>query len=147
MTLLKKSFIGFVSYLFLSLSVYATSINTPQEEIQNDFNQMAALWNQGDIKTFVTWYKNSDDTAYISTSVIHGYQNILNRYLTHYPTRDDMGTLSMSNLEIKLLSSNYAMVIGNWHLARKNQKNIGGIFTLLLEKTTAGWKIVVDHTS
>ncbi len=43
----------------------------------------------------------------------------------------------------------YASVIGKWHLDRSPEAggNVGGIFTLLFQKTPAGWKIILDHTS
>lgn len=136
--------------IFLILSICclnAWADSTPQIELNQNLQAMTKTWNEGNVKDFVKGYKDSDDTLYISNKIIHGYQNILKRYLQSYPTKNDMGTLSFSNVIVKVLSDQYAMVIGNWNLVRPVKGNIGGIFTLLYEKTPGGWKIIVDHTS
>jgi hypothetical protein len=60
-----------------------------------------------------------------------------------------MGTLRFSDLEIKLLGSAYASVLGRFHLDRSAEVGgeAAGIFTLLFHKTPQGWKVILDHTS
>lgn len=139
---MKKQAIIFLLLLFPMLSFAQVS-----SDLQQDMQSMAVLWNNGNIREFVTYYKNSPETLYISKTVIHGYDGILKRYLNTFPTQADRGKLSFSNLEIKSLSEKYAVVIGKWNLERPTKGNIGGIFTLIFENTTSGWKIIVDHTS
>jgi ketosteroid isomerase-like protein len=47
------------------------------------------------------------------------------------------------------MNEKFAVCIGKYHLDRA--KKLGGategIFSLVLEKTDQGWKIVVDHTT
>jgi ketosteroid isomerase-like protein len=47
------------------------------------------------------------------------------------------------------LDERFAVVIGKYHLERgkKEGGNADGIFSLVLEKTDKGWKIIVDHTT
>lgn len=141
-------------FLLSPLTVSATALpipNNPASEIQSNMQNQIAAWNRGDIRSLVKSYKNADTTLYVSSTVkngvIQGYQNILKRYLTQYPNREKMGKLSYKIIETRILSPNYAMVIGKWHLERKKSPSIGGVFTLLYENTSQGWKIVVDHTS
>jgi ketosteroid isomerase-like protein len=120
--------------------------------IRGVLEESAAAWNRGDIPGFLNSYRNSPETIYIGgEGVVRGWQQIRARYMKRYmtPDRGKMGVLKFSNLEIHPLGRNYALAIGQWHLARTaaNGGNVGGYFTLTFEKTPAGWRIIVDHTS
>ena len=106
-------------------------------------------WNRGDMAGFTTGYKNSPDTLFIGSEVARGYDQMLARYAKNYPDKATMGHLTFSDLEPHLLDEKFAVVTGQFALERpkKNGGNAGGIFSLVLEKTDAGWKIVLDHTS
>lgn len=108
-----------------------------------------AAWNRGDIDRFAEGYKNSPETLFLSKVVSRGYAGMIARYREHYPTRESMGTLHFSGLEVHPLDARFAVCIGRFHLERtaKGGGNADGIFSLVFEKTDAGWKIVVDHTS
>jgi ketosteroid isomerase-like protein len=60
-----------------------------------------------------------------------------------------MGVLSFTNIEVHPLDARFATVIGNFHLERNaaGGGNADGFYSLVLEKTVAGWKIVLDHTT
>lgn len=106
-------------------------------------------WNNGDMGGFTSGYKNSPDTLFIGTEVARGYDQMLARYTKSYPDKATMGKLTFSDLEPHLLDEHFATVTGAFQLERpkKNGGNAGGIFSLVLEKTEGGWKIVLDHTS
>jgi ketosteroid isomerase-like protein len=76
-------------------------------------------------------------------------QAILARYRKAYPTREAMGTLSFSNIEVRRLGRGLALVTGEFHLDRTaaGGGNTSGRYTLILRKTPSGWKIIHDHTS
>ena len=105
-------------------------------------------WNDGDLAAYVRGYKDSPDTIFIGKQISHGYAQILADYKRIYPTSDSMGTLTFSDLEVHTLNERFAICAGNYHIARG--KKLGGFtegfFSLVLEKTNLGWKIVVDHT-
>lgn len=142
-----KKILVFTFFQLFSFMVLAA----PSDDIasiQKDLQHQILTWNQGDIKSFMASYKNSDDIVYgsaASPNMTFGYQNIQKRY-DKYSKREKLGTASMSNVKIKLLSPAYAYVMGNWHLA-KATGNTSGIFTSLYEKTPEGWKIIIDHNS
>jgi ketosteroid isomerase-like protein len=125
------------------------------EVIKSAMTAQAEAWNRGDIPAFMQEYDNSAETTFIGTEVRKGYAPILERYRTHYATREQMGKLTYSNLEVRLLpsacgSAEYAVVTGNFHLERTAMgvaKKNDGIFSLVWHKGAAGWKIVLDHTS
>ena len=107
----------------------------------------AAAWNRGDLETYMDGYARSADTVFVSGDrVTRGWQTVLERYKKAYDSRDKMGVLTFSDVEITLLSKDAAIVLGRWHLQR-SKDDPHGRFTLLFRKTKAGWKIVHDHTS
>ena len=104
-------------------------------------------WNRGDIAGYMDGYDRSPETVFVSgDSVTHGWQTVLERYQKNYNSREKMGTLTFSDLEIAPLGTDGAVVIGRWQLQRANDEPHGR-FTLLFRKTKQGWKIVHDHTS
>jgi uncharacterized protein (TIGR02246 family) len=106
-------------------------------------------WNRGDLEAFAQTYKDSPDTLLISGTVNRGYAGLLDAYRKNYPERAAMGTLSFSELEAHPLDERFAVVVGRFSLERskKDGGNAQGIFSLVLEKTEKGWKIIVDHTT
>jgi uncharacterized protein (TIGR02246 family) len=106
-------------------------------------------WNKGDIGTFASSYKDAPDTLFITHQVSRGYAGLIDQYKRDYPTRAAMGTLSFSDLEVRTLDENFAVVIGKYRLDRskKDGGNAGGLFSLVFEKTDKGWKIIIDHTT
>ncbi len=134
--------------LFSSLTVLAQ--NTPDKHILEVLDAQVRAWNQGDILAFMSGYLDSDSTRFVSAKgVTAGYQRVLARYLSAYPTKEKMGELSFGDLNVRLLSSELAIVIGQWNLKRRDTDggNTSGYFTLIFQKTVNGWKIIHDHTS
>lgn len=106
-----------------------------------------AAWNRGDIDGFMEGYWRSPETVFVSgDTVTHGWQTVLDRYKKGYDTREKMGTLTFSDLEIKVMSKDMAVATGRWQLARAADTPHGR-FTLIFRKTSEGWRIVHDHTS
>ena len=104
-------------------------------------------WNRGDIEGYMDGYDRSPNTLFVSgNNVTRGWQTVLDRYKKTYDSREKMGALTFSDLEITLLSKDAALVLGRWRLKRANDEP-HGTFTLLFRKTKAGWRIVHDHTS
>ena len=117
--------------------------------IRHLMEQQAADWNRGDIEAFATGYKNSPDILFVGRTVSRGYAEMLARYRKGYPTPDAMGKLTFTHLEPVLLDAHFATATGNFHLERTaaGGGNADGIFSLVFEKTSAGWKVIRDHTT
>jgi ketosteroid isomerase-like protein len=124
-------------------------INPEAPAIFAMMNKSAEDWNRGDIDAFATSYKNSPDILFIGRRISRGYDQMLANYKAHYPTRDAMGTLTFTQLEVQALDARFATVTGHFHLERTSAGggNDNGYFLLVLEKTPAGWKIVRDDTT
>src|SRR5713101_5548518 len=104
-------------------------------------------WNRGDIEGYMDGYDRSPNTEFVGgDNISRGWQTVLDRYKKNYNSREKMGMLTFSDLEITMLSKDAALVLGRWRLKRANDEP-HGVFTLLFRKTKSGWKIVHDHTS
>ena len=112
-------------------------------------NQSAVDWNHGDLNAFATSYKNSPDILFIGHTISRGYAQMLAAYKKNYPTREKMGTLTFSQLEVQPLDAHFATVTGHFHLERNSAAggNADGHYMLVVEHTPAGWKIIRDDTT
>jgi ketosteroid isomerase-like protein len=105
-------------------------------------------WNKGDLKGFMAGYqKGNDVTFYSGKNIVKGWDAMLERYQQKYQGEGkEMGKLTFRDVVIDVLSADNAVVRGRWDL-KMSKASPGGLFTLLLRKTTDGWRIVHDHTS
>jgi ketosteroid isomerase-like protein len=107
-----------------------------------------AAWNRGDVEGYMEGYAKEDSTTFVSgDTVTRGWQTVLGRYKSRYDTREKMGALAFTELELKPLSEFYFMATGRWQLTLASGGTPHGRFTLILRRTNAGWRIVHDHTS
>jgi ketosteroid isomerase-like protein len=107
----------------------------------------AAGWNRGDLEGYMDGYDRSPNTEFVGgDNITRGWQQVLDQYKKRYSSREKMGTLTFSDLEITVLSKDAALVLGRWRLKRANDEP-HGTFSLLFRKTKAGWRIVHDHSS
>jgi len=106
-------------------------------------------WNAGDLDAFMSGYESSAATTFVGTSVTRGYRQVLENYRHRYSTKEKMGRLAFSAIEVTPLGAEFASVIGKFHLDRPAEAGgtANGIFTLVFRKTASGWKIILDHTS
>ena len=104
-------------------------------------------WNRGDLEGYMDGYDRSPRTEFVGGDTItRGWQTVLDRYKKNYNSREKMGVLTFSEVEITMLSKDAALVLGRWHLKRAKDEP-HGTFYLLFRKTKAGWRIVHDHSS
>jgi ketosteroid isomerase-like protein len=123
---------------------------TPAEAgIRTVMDAQQAAWNRGDVEAFMSGYDASDSTTFVGATITRGYTKVLENYHRRYSTKEKMGQLTFSAIEVMPLGAEYASVLGKWHLDRPSEAGgeVGGIFTLLFRKTANGWKIILDHTS
>ena len=142
---------------FLALIVFVTpsilfAQGAPPAEtnaIRGVLDKQVVDWNRGDIESFATGYKNSPDILFMGSKISRGYDQMLNTYRKGYNTKEKMGTLNFTNLEVQPLDKQFATVTGNFHLERTEAGggNVDGYFLLVVEETPSGWKIVRDSTT
>jgi ketosteroid isomerase-like protein len=126
-----------------------------RKAIETAMAAQAAAWNHADIPTFMQSYEDSPDTTFIGATLRKGFGPILERYKQAYTTAEQMGVLTFTDLDVRLLPCSsgqveYAVVTGKFHLertAKGDAKKDDGIFSLVWRKGPKGWKILLDHTS
>jgi ketosteroid isomerase-like protein len=145
-----------ILFLLSPVVIFAAPTTTPTSiesstndinQIQTDLNDFVVSWNQGESKEIIKHYKKANSTTFISSSMIRGYKNIAVFFHKNYPSKNQMGTLTFSHVEVNLLSPRYAMATGEWSIKHNKGKDSDGIFSVLYENTLHGWKIALDHTS
>ena len=123
------------------------SDTTSEAAIRAVLDAQRDAWNRGNIEGYMDGYNRSPNTEFVGgDNISRGWQTVLDRYKKNYNSREKMGMLTFSDLEITMLSKDAALVVGRWRLKRANDEP-HGIFTLLFRKTKTGWKIVHDHSS
>ena len=130
-------------------SVLFAQTASPAQAIRAVLDKQVIDWNRGDIETFATGYKNSPDILFIGSKISRGYAQMLDTYRKGYSTKEKMGTLNFTGLEVQPLDKRFATVTGNFHLERTaaGGGNADGHFLLVFEKTPDGWKIIRDDTT
>jgi ketosteroid isomerase-like protein len=146
--------IPFLLGLSISASAQPSNETRSKAVIRAVLDAQASAWNRGDVDGYMNGYDRSPNTEFVSGDTItRGWQQVLDRYKQRYDTRDKMGVLTFSDLEITVLSNDAALALGRWRLQRlvgpslRTNAEPHGTFTLLFRKTKAGWRIVHDHTS
>ena len=147
----------FVCFALFAAPLATRTIDLPREPESEPSADEAAIksvllnqessWNQGDVDRFMEGYWKSADLTFAGTGGLNrGWEDVNARYRKQYPDRKTMGKLDFSGLEIRALGPDSALVLGRWHLQREAGE-IGGVFTLVFQRFSEGWRIVHDHTS
>ena len=140
--------------LLFALGLWTGRQTQPMEKREQDraaieavLNAQEQAWNRGDVDAFLTGYWKSPELTFEgSGGIARGWDGVLARYKKNYPDQAAMGQLDFSQLEFRFLGPDAALVLGHWHLKRE-KGDIGGVFSLVLERFPEGWKIIHDHTS
>lgn len=131
-------------------AIAAGEDNTSSDEaaVRKVLDEQVAAWNRGDLPGFMAGYWKSNDLTYFSGKERQqGWDALIARYEKRYRADGkEMGKLSFSELEVQLLSREFALVKGRWLVEMKEEKP-AGLFTIVVRKTNQGWLIVHDHTS
>ena len=106
-------------------------------------------WNNGDLEGYLKGFKDSPETVFMGRQISRGYAQIAEDYKRNYQNRSLMGSLNFSELEAHPINDTVAICLGHYHLerGRKEGGSADGLFSLVLEKTDDGWKIILDHTN
>ena len=106
-------------------------------------------WNKGDLDSFLSHYKDDPATEAILSGPVRGTQNIHSAFHVQYPSRDAMGQLENSEVQVRALGENFALATGKYHLTRgrKAGGDAEGTFLSILEKTAQGWQIIFSDNT
>lgn len=108
----------------------------------------AAGWNRGDLDAFMSVYKDEAQTTYVGGSGLRrGRDAIRQRYAPLFGPDAERDSLRFEELTVRKLSDDVAVGVARWILHGGGEVTGSGPFTLVLERTGGGWKIVHDHSS
>ena len=141
-------FLAAIAFVVPSL-LFAQNATLEARAVRAVLDKQVADWNRGDMEAFAAGYKNSPDILFIGAKISRGYAQMLDTYRKNYGTKEQMGTLNFSKLEVQPLDERFATVTGHFHLERPaaGGGNSDGHFLLVFEKTPDGWKVVRDDTT
>ena len=147
-------FLGIVAILIIGLAAASRIPAQNADPREADRAKIAAVltaqqtaWNRGDVDAFIVGYWESRELTFSGSSgIARGFDGVRQRYKKNYPDRAAMGQLAFSDLEFRFLGPDAALVLGKWHLKRDNG-DLGGVFSLVWQRFPDGWKIIHDHTS
>jgi ketosteroid isomerase-like protein len=110
--------------------------------------ESAAAWNAGDLDGFLYWYRRGPTTTYIGSSgLLHGWDAIRARYAPTFEPDAARDSLRFEDLETRPLGPGLGLATARYVLFLGDSITSEGVFTLVLEETAEGWRIVHDHSS
>ena len=143
---MKKFLLIFLPVLLLSCAQQKMDVAGIESEILELTNGQQAAWNAHDIETFMADYWNSEEMTFQSmNNRLKGWDSLLKRYETNY-AGEQMGKLTFTDTEVKVLTPDYAYVIGRYNVEQPDGIKVG-LYTILLKKIEGAWKIIHDHSS
>ncbi len=105
-------------------------------------------WNGGDLDGFLHWYKRGEGTSFMgSDGPRHGWETIRSGYAPRFEPGASRDSLRFENLETRPLGAAIGLATARFVLFQGDSITSTGIFTLVLEETEAGWRIVHDHSN
>jgi uncharacterized protein (TIGR02246 family) len=133
--------------LFVGTAPRARAEEPPETAIRKVLSTQVDAWNKGDLTAFVEGY--AEDCVFVGSSTVTGRSAVLARYQKRYGSREAMGRLSFSELEVRLIDSRVAIVLGRFALERSKEGGgpASGIFSLVFHLNGDRWEIVLDYTS
>jgi beta-aspartyl-peptidase (threonine type) len=132
----------------LAAASAAFADDNPKDAIRQVLDVQVKAWNKGDLPGFMEGYWQSPELSFFSgNSKTAGWQATLDRYRKKYQGEGkEMGQLAFKDLSIEMLGTDHALVRGRFELQMKDATPTG-LFTLIVKKLPAGWRIIHDHTS
>lgn len=127
--------------------ISVTEIEKIETAIRDVFEAGCAAWNRGDLDGYLAGYWDSDQTLWISNgSLTRGRKAILAAYESRFSSPQQMGKLTVAELEIDVLTPTDAIAFGRWMLVL-DQESSKGFFTVQLKKLEGIWFYASDHSS
>ena len=150
MSLGRRAQPALISILALLAGCHSLSTAEDEVEILALLDRQVTAWNSGDIETFMAegYLPSPELSFYSGDSITRGFDEVLARYRQRYLSEGaEMGQLTFADLTAELLGPDTALVRGRWRLDLSDGKTPNGLFSLILRRTTSGWRIAHDHTS
>ena len=142
---MRRWLVGFIVLMIVSP---AGSSESPyiRGELLRILELQKESWNRQDLEGFMAYYWNSDEFTFQSgANRLRGWKALLERYKKSY-SGENWGELDFTDLEVNILSDDFAYVLGRWKLELKDSLR-EGVFTIIFRRFPEGWRIIHDHSS
>lgn len=104
-------------------------------------------FNQGDLAKHVAFYVDSVRFM-TSAGPRTGKQGVIDAFSkSYFKDGKPIQQLSFDQVALRALGPDHALMTGNFHLIGGGLAEQSGWFTLIWERTAAGWKVLHDHSS
>ena len=135
-------------WVFVCLQSVSAQEDDRAKAIRAVLDDQVTAWNQRDLIRFMKGYWDDEKLTFFSgNNKTAGWKATLDRYQKKYQGEGkEMGKLAFMELSIELLGPDHALVRGRYRLEFRNETPTG-IFSLIMRRTAAGWKVIHDHTS
>ncbi len=138
-----------LSFVFVILIINAAGSSQPQDvrgELLGILELQKESWNKQDLEGFMAYYWNSEEFTFQSgANRLRGWKALLERYKKSY-SGENWAELDFTDLEVNVLSDDFAYVLGRWKLELKDSLR-EGVFTIIFKRLPEGWRIIHDHSS
>lgn len=105
-------------------------------------------WNGGDLAGFVDWYRRGPETTFLgSAGLTHGWEAIRERYADRFAPGATRDSLRFEDLETRPLAPNLGLATARYVLFQGDSVMATGVFTLIVQRTPEGWRIIHDQSS
>lgn len=122
-----------------------------RSDFVRDMEMSAEAWNRGDLDGFLATYLNSPETTFVGRNgPIRGLDAIRQTYQQSYWQQGGpKDLLGFRDMEVRPLGNEHALATGRYVLTdrQSGSATATGIFTLVLQRTSDGWRIIHDHSS
>jgi ketosteroid isomerase-like protein len=119
-----------------------------QSSVEAMLVRSAEAWNGGDLDGFMADYLEAETTTYIGGSgMLTGYAAIRDRYAPLFEPGAERDSLRFENIRVRRLGAVDGLITARWILHRGAEVTGSGPFTLVVRRTSSGWKIIHDHSS
>lgn len=119
-----------------------------EARVRSMLDSSSAGWNRGDLDAFMAAYRESEQTTYVGASGLHrGHESIRQRYAPRFGSGAERDSLRFEDLQVREVADGVAVGVARWILHRDREITGSGPFTMVLERTGDGWRIVHDHSS
>lgn len=120
----------------------------PTSSVRAMLDSSAAGWNARDLDKFVAAYADDSMTTFVSGGHLHqGIAWIREHYQPSFGAGGVHDSLRFTELRVRPLGDEYALGFARYELFRGDSVTSSGPFTLIVRRTSTGWRIVHDHTS
>jgi uncharacterized protein (TIGR02246 family) len=121
-------------------------------EITRELQASAGEWNRGNLDGFLVPYSDDAGTTFVGSSgLVRGKEAIRQKYVASYfhPGGTLPGNLSFADIDVRPLGDDHALAVGRWIISDRasGRQTAAGIFSLVFEHTSQGWRIIHDHSS